>query len=274
MGAAFGQSNGRPVFAISCLSTWFSLIAMDTDGGGAIAVAVHPARLGRIRRDRQVQTAWTLARRETSPKTNMCSTLWLVGQMAFFSAESMQPGVADLAGLLCGPGQVVSFANAAARVSVVLHEAWRRDALAAAFSERGIEPELHESEEGHPLVRTAFRMDLISLAAAWTKGAVKAVPTGLALDGASLRLWVMASGQWTDNGYLLSLDPRAPDTHEPLQHAATRIGLQTALPGARSGGPGLRLTGRRRLGRLVELVGGAPCVDAEPFWPARIPPNG
>ncbi|MET0133213.1 MAG: hypothetical protein ABW215_06425 [Kibdelosporangium sp.] len=194
--------------------------------------------------------------------------------MAFFSAESMQPGVADLAGLLCGPGQVVSFASAAARLSVVLHDPWRRAALAAAFTERGIEPEVSESDEGHSLVRTAFRMDLRSMAAAWTKDAVKVVPTGLALDGASLRVWAMACGRWVDNGYLLSLDPAAPDTHEPLLHAATRIGLHTGLLGARGGGPGLRLTGRRRLGRLVELVGGPPCADSVPCWPARVQPNG
>jgi hypothetical protein len=194
--------------------------------------------------------------------------------MAFFSAESMQPGVADLAGLLCGPGQVVSFANAAARISVVLHESWRRDALAKAFAERGVEPELGVSDEGHPLVRTAFRSDMIGLAVAWTRGAVKAVPTGLALDGASLRLWVLACGHWVDSGYLLALDPRAPDTHEPLLHAATRIGLQCSLLGTRGGGPGLRLTGRRRLGRLVELVGGPPTAEAVPYWPARVQPNG
>lgn len=194
--------------------------------------------------------------------------------MAFFSAESMQPGVADLAGLLCGPGQVVSFANAAARISVVVPDDWRRDALARAFAERGVEPELGVSDEGHPLVRSAFRSDMIGLAVAWTRGAVKAVPTGLALDGASLRLWALACGHWVDSGYLLSLDPRAPDTHEPLLQAATRIGLPATLLGTRGGGPGLRLTGRRRLGRLVELVGGAPTAEAVPFWPARVQPNG
>ncbi|WP_245379263.1 hypothetical protein [Kibdelosporangium banguiense] len=187
--------------------------------------------------------------------------------MSFFSAEAMQPGVADLAGLLCGPGQVVRFARAAARLSVAVDEPWRRAALAAAFAERGVDAELGVSEEEHPQVRTAFRTDLIGLADAWTPGAVKAVPVGLALDGAVLRLWALATGRWVENGYLLGLDPGAPETHEPLVQAVTRIGLPASLLGVRAGGPGLRLTGRRRIGRLVELVGRAPTPASEPHWP-------
>jgi hypothetical protein len=189
--------------------------------------------------------------------------------MSFFSAEAMQPGVADLGGLLCGHGQVANFAKAAARLSVVLDEPWRREALAAAFVERGVQPELLTSEDGQPLVRTAFRMDLIGLADAWTDKTVKTVPTGLALDGATLRLWVLAFGRWLDSGYLLGLDPQAPETHEPLVQAVTRIGLPAGLLPERNGGPGLRLTGRRRIGRLVELVGEPPTALAEEHWPTR-----
>jgi hypothetical protein len=189
--------------------------------------------------------------------------------MSFFSAEAARPGVADLGGLLCGQGHVVHFAHAAARLSVVLDEPWRQKALAGAFAERGVQPELATSEEGHPLVRTAFRSDLIPLADAWTQGAVKAVPKGLALDGATLRIWALASGRWVDSGYLLGLDERAPETHEPLVLAATRIGLTVGLLGIRGGGPGLRLTGRRRIGRLVELVGDPPTADSVEHWPTR-----
>ena len=189
--------------------------------------------------------------------------------MSFFSAEAMQPGVADLAGLLCGQGQVAHFAGAAARLSVVLDEPWRQHALAAAFAERGVQAETGQSDEGHPLVRTAFRRDLVGLADAWTKGAVKSVPKGLAMDGATLRIWALAFGRWVDSGYLLGLDERAPDTHEPLVQAVTRIGLPAHLLGIRGGGPGLRVNGRRRIGRLVELVGDAPVPAAEPHWPTR-----
>nr|WP_132109934.1 hypothetical protein [Actinocrispum wychmicini] len=192
-----------------------------------------------------------------------------MAQMSFFSAEAMQPGVVDLGGLLCGQGQVVHFAHAAARLSVVLDEPWRQQALVLAFGERGVQPELATSEEGRPLVRTAFRNDLIPLADSWTKGAVKAVPRGLALDGATLRVWTTAFGRWVDTGYLLGLDEHAPDTHEPLLLACTRIGLPVSLLGIRGGGPGLRLSGRRRIGRLVELVGDPPTTEAGEHWPTR-----
>ena len=189
--------------------------------------------------------------------------------MSFFSADARHPRVADLAGLLCGQGQVVSFAKMAARLSVVVDEPWRAEALAAALVDRGIEPELATSDEGYPLVRTAFRSDLTGLACAWTKGAVKAVPAGSALDGPALRLWALAAGSWRDNGYFLGLDPRAPDTHEALAAAVSTAGLPVSLLGVRGGAPGLRLNGRRRLARLNELVGDPPTHAARPHWPTR-----
>jgi hypothetical protein len=187
--------------------------------------------------------------------------------MSFFSATAMRPRIADLAGVLCAQGQVVSFARTAARISVVVEEQWRARAIAEAFAERGIEPEVGLSDEGHPLVRTAFRHDLTPLALAWTRGAVKSVPQGAMPHGATLRLWVLAAGRWLDSGYLLGLDPRAPDTHQPLAATVSRAGLPVSLVGVRGGGPGLRLTGRRRLARLDELVGDPPSGEAERHWP-------
>jgi hypothetical protein len=101
----------------------------------------------------------------------------------------------------------------------------------------------------------------------WTRGAVKAVPPGLALDGAMLRLWAMAAGRWSDGGYLLGLDPRAPDTHEPLGGALARCGLAATMLGVRGGGPGLRVSGQRRLNRLAELVGASPVEVPQGEWP-------
>jgi hypothetical protein len=162
---------------------------------------------------------------------------------------------------------VVGFGNTAARLSVVLDEPWRAEAIAAAFAERDMDAELTASEEGHPLVRTAFRADLTPLAASWAAGAAKAVPAGLALDGAALRLWALAAGRWSDGGYLLALDPRAPDTYEPLGGALARCGLAATMLGARGGGPGLRVSGLRRLNRLAELVGAPPVEPAQGHWP-------
>lgn len=191
-----------------------------------------------------------------------------MAQLSFFSAEANAPKLTDLAGLLCAHGQTVSFGTTAARLSVVVDQPWRAEAIARACAERGVETELTTSDEGNPLVRTAFRADLLPLASAWTRGAVKSVPPGLALDGAVLRLWALAAGRWMEGGYLLGLDPHAPDTYEPLGGALARCGLAATTLGVRGGGPGLRVSGRRRLTRLAELVGAHTLATEHGEWPA------
>lgn len=206
-----------------------------------------------------------------------------MGQLSFFSAEARQPCVGDLAGLLCGPGQALGFARGrAARVSVGLDERWRAPALVAAFAERGVQAEVvpvevaPAEEGGEPVraleVRTAFRTDLRGLAAQWLrgaeKGAEKVVPGDFTPHGGVLRMWALTSGRWVESGYLLGLDPRAPQTHEPLRAALAAAGLPASLLVPRTGGPALRVIGRRRLERLAELVGRAPRGVAERTWPA------
>ena len=68
--------------------------------------------------------------------------------------------------------------------------------------------------------------------------------------------------------FLLGLDPHAPDTHSPLASALIRVGIAPTLIGTRGGHPALRISGRRRLTRLVENVGEPP-GDTEAFahWP-------
>ncbi|WP_089301962.1 hypothetical protein [Haloechinothrix alba] len=197
-----------------------------------------------------------------------------MAQLSFFSAEASAPCVADLAGVLCGHGQIVSFADTAARLSVVTDdEPWRAGALAEEFAERGIEAEITSSDGGYPLVRTAFRADLLAVAQAWSRGAVKAVPAGFMLDGAALRLWMLACGRRAERGYQLQLDPRAEETHEPLLRRVSAAGLVSAsgsanLLGPRAGGPAVRIVGVKRMRRLAELAGRAP-VGAEAQWPAE-----
>lgn len=189
-------------------------------------------------------------------------------QLSFFSAEARQPRVADLAGLLCGPGQAVGFGRGtAARLSVVVADIWRAKSLVTACAERGVEAELARSEEGHPLVRTAFRADLTELARLWLHGAVKSVPSGFAPDGPALRIWVLVAGRPDAGGYFLGLDPHAPETHPPLGEALERAGLPAKLVGPRGGGPALRVTGRRRIERLAELVGPTPEGATGWAWP-------
>ncbi|HEY7595649.1 MAG TPA: hypothetical protein VH969_21025 [Actinophytocola sp.] len=190
-----------------------------------------------------------------------------MAQLSFYSADANPPARGDIAGLLCGPGRLVSFGGVTARLSVPVPEAWRGQALRRALADRGVDATLYTSGDGL-LLRTAFRRDLTALAAAWTAGTEKTCPPGVTLGGAALRLWVLAAGEWTDGSYLLRLDPAAPDTHETLAGVVTACGLPAHPYNAEDGGPGLRISGRRRLARLAELVGRPPSAAAESHWPA------
>jgi hypothetical protein len=186
-----------------------------------------------------------------------------VAQLSFYSAEANRPHAGDLAGLLCCQGQLAEFARTAARLTLSVDDPWRARAVARALAERGIDATRTITEEGVHGVRTAFRADLLSLAEEWTKEGEKFAPTGLTLDGGALRLWVLAAGSWLAGSYLLGLDPDAPDTYDTVRGALGNAGLPATLHGA-----GLRISGRRRLGRLAELVGRPPSGDAEAHWPA------
>lgn len=190
-----------------------------------------------------------------------------VAQLSFFSAEMVEPEVLDLSGLLAAHGQVVS-SGAGTRVSVVVPARWRAVAIAELMTAAGLQPELGTSEEGRPLVRTAPSAALAALGAEWTKGAVKTVPVGWTPGGRALRGWALAAGRADETGYLLGLDPHAADTHLPLAAALSRAGVAPTLLGPRGGGPALRVSGRRRLMRLVETVGPAPVeATGRGCWP-------
>jgi hypothetical protein len=190
----------------------------------------------------------------------------LVSQLSLFSADARPPSVSDLAGLLCGPGQIVRFgAGDQARLSIVLPDPARAPALASACAATGITMGTVQTESGATALRSAFRCDLVGLARAWTNGAVKTVPVGWQLDGPALRLWALAAGRPDDRGgYLLALDPHAPDTHLALVAAATRAGIPPARVGR---GTALRISGTRRVQRLVELVGPVPPRADGADWP-------
>jgi hypothetical protein len=185
-------------------------------------------------------------------------------QLSLFSAEARPPRTADLAGLLCGPGQIVRFGSGdTARLSVVLPDARRAPAVVATCAAVGIAAERVLTDTGATTVRTAFRRDLVELARTWTRGAVKTVPAGMQLDGAVLRVWLLAAGRWDGHGVELLLDPHAAQTHLPLVAAATRAGVSPARSGR---GAALRITGARRLRRLAELVGPPPSGVAPDEW--------
>jgi hypothetical protein len=190
-----------------------------------------------------------------------------VSQLSFFSAESVPPAVTDLTGLLAAPGQVV-FVGARARLSVVVDRPWRAVALAEMIEDAGLEPEISRTDENTPLVRTSVDARLAVIATDWTRGAVKTVPPQWLPGPRELRAWVLAAGCPEADRYLLGLDPHAPDTHSPLASAMMRVGIAPTLIGTRGARPALRISGRRRLSRLVENVGEPPGdVEAFSSWP-------
>jgi hypothetical protein len=195
----------------------------------------------------------------------------LMSQLSFFSAEAVPPAVADLTGILAAPGQVVLVGHGeerAARLSVVVDSLWRAQALAEMIADAGLVPEIGHTDENTPLVRTAPDRRLSAIAAEWTRGAVKTVPPQWLPGPRELRAWTLAAGLPEADRYLLGLDPHAPDTHSALASAMMRVGIAPTLIGTRGSHPALRISGRRRLSRLVENVGEPP-GDTEAFrlWP-------
>lgn len=190
-------------------------------------------------------------------------------QLSFFSAEASDVRLADLAGLLCGPGQLVRFgASGTARLSLLVADPARAPALSAELAARDIATEVAVAESGTTVLRTAFRNDLVELATQWTRGAVKGTPEGFVLDGARLRLWALAAGvPDRRSGYLLGLDPHAEGTHVPLAAAVGRLGLPVLRLGPRGAGPAIRISGVRARRRLAELVGPAPELAVRSCWP-------
>ena len=190
-----------------------------------------------------------------------------MSQLSFFSAESVPPAVTDLTGVLAAGGQVV-LVGGGARLSVVVDRPWRAKAIAEMIDEAGLHPEVSRTDEDTPLVRTAADARLVMIAADWTRGAVKTVPPQWLPGPRELRAWALAAGTPEADRYLLGLDPHAPDTHSPLASALMRVGIAPTLIGTRGAHPALRISGRRRLSRLVENVGEPP-DDAEALsqWP-------
>lgn len=190
-----------------------------------------------------------------------------MSQLSFFAAESVPPAVADLCGVLAASGQIVVVA-AGARLSVVVDQLWRASALAEMIRQAGLAPEIARTDEDTPLVRTAVEPALCGIAAEWTRGAVKTVPPRWLPGPRELRAWTLAAGSAEADRYLLGLDPHAPDTHAPLASALMRVGIAPTSVGTRGMRPALRVSGRRRLSRLVENVGEPPDgADAFAQWP-------
>lgn len=200
----------------------------------------------------------------------------MAGQLSFFSAAARIPDADDLAGLLCGPAQVVR-RDDGARVSVVLADAWRVSALVAELALRDLAAEVVAADEtdgwygtrgGATSVRTPFLAALLPLAERWGGGGSgKRVPPRLLLDGPMLRLWYLAAGRPWEAGHSLGVGESDEAMWPAVGALLAAAGLPAAFVGPRGEGPAYRLTGRRRLARLAELVGDPPADAPDGTWP-------
>lgn len=188
-------------------------------------------------------------------------------QLSLFGIEATAPGPDDLAGLLAGPGQVVRMGGTA-RVSVVVEERWRAIVLVTEMRDRGLAATCVQTVEENLGVRTPYSTALAPLAAAWLRGALKVPPAGFALEGRRLRLWMAAAGRREDRDVVLRLGRCTDGTDKIMQRALAAVGLSAeVLSGAARVGPSLRISGRRRLARLAELIGDPPAAAPEDAWP-------
>jgi hypothetical protein len=198
-----------------------------------------------------------------------------VSQLSLFSADLTPPQLDDLGGLLAAQGQLGAGAGGdGVRLSILLADQWRADVLQRECRVRDVMAQVVESDGPGPLresdavatpgrpsavlLRTERTRLLTALAADWTRGAVKSTPPDLIVTAGFLRCWTIAAGRPATIGYLLGLDPRAPDTHEPLAAACAAAGLAGSLLGSRGGGPAVRIVGYRRCSRLAEMIGTPP----------------
>lgn len=191
----------------------------------------------------------------------------LTRQLSLFGIEATTPGPPDLAGLLAGPGQVVRMGGTA-RVSVVVDDRWRAVALTAEMRDRGFAATCVATVDEHLGVRTPYSSMLTPLAIAWLRGALKFPPPGFALNGRRLRLWMMAAGYRDDLEVTLRLGRCEETVDATMQRALGAIGLPAELlTGSARSGPALRLSGRRRLARLAEVIGDPPAAAPVEAWP-------
>lgn len=182
-----------------------------------------------------------------------------MGQLSFFSADFLPPLLGDLGGMLAAHGQI-TVNSRGARLSILCSDDGRAAALVAECAARSISADVTEVEGPGPqlLMRTARTPDLMPLAADWTRGAVKSVPLELKVSPGFARIWTIAAGHQDEAGYLLGVDPHAPDTVDGLIAACARAGIAGAYIGIRGGGPGIRIVGHRRLTRLIDTIGTLP----------------
>jgi hypothetical protein len=196
-------------------------------------------------------------------------------QFSLFGAEAAEPQQADLDGLLLAGGDWVRTAidspgATAARLSVLVADQWRADALCQEFEVRGLAADTVPAPGALIAVRSEMTDRLLGDAARWTRGASLRIPSPLTLTASGLRLWAIATGRADEGGYLLGVADPSGDLHRAAGAQLAKLGVASVAVGVR-GGPGWRVTSVKRLRRLAELIGEPP-VGAGRDWPTQILP--
>jgi hypothetical protein len=187
-------------------------------------------------------------------------------QFSLFGAEAADPLVEDLDGVLFAGGDWVrADGGAAARLSVLVPEQWRAEALRAELADRGLDSDTAAAPGDLIAVRTEITERLAPHALRWTRGAALRPPADLALSASALRLWAIAAGRAEEAGFLLRMPDPDGELHRIAGGQLARLGVTAVEVGSRVGA-GWRVTSVKRLRRLAELIG-APPAGCGPDWP-------
>ena len=188
-------------------------------------------------------------------------------QFSLFGAAAVEPSLVDVDGVLLAGGHWVR-SGELARLSVVVADRWRADALTDAFEVLRIAEPVDPigDAEGGFAVRSAFDQRLAAHAARWTRGANQGPPTPFTLSPGGLRLWAIAAGHSDQAGFTLGTSEPDDAVHLAAGSALARIGLVAVSLTGRAG-PGWRITSVKRLRRLAELLGERP-AGAGSDWPS------
>jgi hypothetical protein len=189
--------------------------------------------------------------------------------LSLLGVEATAPDPGDLAGLLAANGQITR-RGTTARVAVVVDHPWRSSVLVTECARRGLAATCVATAAANVAVRTAYSPLLMRLAEAWTHGAGTRPPKGLMLDGHMLRLWVEAAGRRESaTSYVLPLGRQDVAAWEPIGAALAALGLAAQLVSPRGHlGPSYRIVGKRRVARLIEMIGDPPKHAPADIWPS------
>jgi hypothetical protein len=187
-------------------------------------------------------------------------------QLSLFGVEATAPEPDDLAGLLIAGGKIIQQGDAA-QVSIEVNHPWRAAAIVAECARRGLAATSVSTASSSVGVRTAYATSLAALAREWADEAGR---RRVRLDARVLRLWAMAAGHRQGTAYELTVTEPDPGFRDVVGAALARLGVAAQMVSRRGvpDGATFRIVGRRRLGRLVEMVGDPPKQAPPEIWPS------